>query len=64
MEAILIDTKTLEKVLGVSKKTAVKIGDKADARFMAGTALRWKVKRIEEYIDSVGGINEKSTERI
>lgn len=52
MEAILIDTEKLQELLSVSKKTAVKIGEAADARIQIGRAVRWKVSKIEEYLNT------------
>jgi len=52
MEAILIDTKKLQEVLSVSHDTAVKIGEAAGARVQIGRAVRWKVSKIEEYLNT------------
>lgn len=55
MEPLLVDTKTLEKMLAVSPKTAKKIGEAAGARVQIGRAVRWKLSLINEYLDKLAG---------
>lgn len=50
MEKILINTKELQDVLGVSKNTAIKIGDEAGARVQFGKLLRWNVEKLSSYL--------------
>lgn len=49
----LVDSKELRAMLSVSQKTAEKIGKAAGARVTFGRAVRWKVDRINEYLNSM-----------
>ena len=49
----LVDTKTLQKMLSCCYATAVKVGTEAGAKIRIGTMVRWKVNRINEYLESV-----------
>lgn len=56
----MVNTKTLQKMLGCCYATAVRIGTEAGARFQIGSIVRWKVSRINEYLESTctGGDKE------
>ena len=47
----LIDTKTLQEMLSLTYRPAVKIGMAAGARFQIGRAVRWRLKDIKDYLD-------------
>ncbi|MBQ9031842.1 MAG: hypothetical protein IJ106_10380 [Parasporobacterium sp.] len=48
----LINTKRLQELLGCCYSSAVKIGTAACAKVMVGSSPRWKVSRINEYLES------------
>lgn len=50
MAKLLINTKELEEMLSVSRKTAIKIGNQANARVQIGRSVRWIVSNIEAYL--------------
>lgn len=52
-DQLLVDTKTLQEMLSCCRATAVKIGEAAGARFQIGKVVRWKVDRIEAYLEEV-----------
>lgn len=58
----LVDTKTLQKMLGCCYNTAVRIGKEAGARIQIGSAVRWRVSRISSYLDSISDVNNKEME--
>lgn len=52
MEQIkLINTKQLQLLLGCCYRQARKIGEEAQAKVMIGSAPRWKVSRINQYLE-------------
>ena len=50
-EKLLVNTKELQTMLSCGRHTAEKIGLQADARVQIGRAVRWKVKKIERYLE-------------
>ena len=51
----LISTETLQKLLSCCYRTAVEVGSRAGARIQIGKAVRWKVSRINDYLESICG---------
>ena len=51
----LVDTKSLRKMLGCCHNTAVKIGMAAGARVQIGSMVRWRVRDINKFLDSLQG---------
>lgn len=52
-DILMVDTKTLQKMLSCCYRTAVKIGMEAGARFQLGSVIRWKVSKINAYLENV-----------
>lgn len=52
-ECFLLDTQMLCQWLNLGRNTAIKIGNQANAKFIVGKSVRWKKKRIEDYLDSI-----------
>lgn len=50
---MLINTKTLQKMLGCCYSTAVKIGMEANARVEIKGIVRWRVNKIAAYLDGL-----------
>ncbi len=48
---MLIDTRRLMELLGCCYRSAVKIGMEAGAKVMVGSKPRWKVSRIDQYLE-------------
>ena len=49
---LLVNTSELQQLLGdVCYRTAVKIGEAAGAKIMIGSKPRWKISKIEEYLE-------------
>ena len=56
----LISTETLQKLLSCCYRTAVEVGSRAGARIQIGKAVRWKVSRINDYLESIcGGLDDE-----
>ena len=51
MDKLLVTTKELQGLLSCGYHTAQAIGNDADARVQIGRAVRWKVKKIERYLE-------------
>lgn len=47
----LINTKQLQELLGCGYRKAKEIGEQAEAKFMIGSDPRWKVSRINQYLE-------------
>ena len=47
----LIDTKRLQELLGCCYQSAIKVGMAAGARVMIGRSPRWKLSRINQYLE-------------
>lgn len=58
----LVDTKTLQKMLGCCYNTAVRIGKEAGARIQIGGTVRWRVRKISRYLDKMTGDGEEEDE--
>lgn len=52
-QQILVDTKSLMKMLDSGRANAVKIGEAAKARVQIGSSLFWNVRRIREYLEEI-----------
>lgn len=50
-EKLLVNTKELQEMLSCGRHTAEWIGNDADAKVQIGRAVRWKVKKIEKYLE-------------
>lgn len=48
---LLVNTKELQTMLSCGRHTAEWIGNDAGARVQIGRAVRWKVKKIEQYLE-------------
>ncbi|MCD8196555.1 MAG: hypothetical protein LUE24_05240 [Lachnospiraceae bacterium] len=53
LNALLIDTQTLQNVTASGRKTALEIGEAAGARVKIGRRVLWNVSKIRIYLDSV-----------
>lgn len=51
-EQLLVDTKTLRKILNCGRHSAVKIGEEAHARIKIGGRVLWSKKAIEDFIEN------------
>lgn len=51
MDKLLVTTKELQGLLSCGYHTAQAIGNDAGARVQIGRAVRWKVKKIERYLE-------------
>ena len=56
----LISTQTLQEMLSCCYRTAVQIGTEANARIKIGSMVRWKVNRINEYLESTCAGGDKA----
>ncbi len=51
-EQLLVDTKTLRKILNCGHATAIKIGEQANARIKIGKRVLWSKKAIKDFIEN------------
>ena len=49
--SLLIDTASLQIMLGCGRESAVKIGIDAEARLKVGRRVLWNVEKIKAYIE-------------
>lgn len=52
-EALLVDTRTLQRITGCGRDAATKIGNDAGARVRVGKRLLWNVEKIKAYISRI-----------
>ena len=52
-DALLVDTKTLQRITGCGRDAATKIGNDAGARVRVGKRLLWNVEKIKKYISLI-----------
>ena len=52
-EALLVDTRTLQRITGCGRDAATKIGNDAGARVRVGKRLLWNVEKIKKYISLI-----------
>lgn len=50
---LLVDTEGLKAITQMGKNTAIRIGTEAGARVQIGRSVRWNVRKIETYINSI-----------
>lgn len=50
---LLVDTEGLKALTQMGKNTAIKIGIEARAKVQFGRSVRWNVKKIETYLNSI-----------
>lgn len=50
---ITVDTKHLMKMLDCGRKTAVTIGNDANAEIRVGRRQLWSVRKVKEYVDTL-----------
>lgn len=52
-ELILVNTLGLQEILSCGRASAVDVGTKAGARVQFGRTVKWNVRKVQEYIDSI-----------
>lgn len=52
-EALLVDTRTLQRITGCGRDAATTIGNNAGARVRVGKRLLWNVEKIKAYISRI-----------
>lgn len=50
---ITINTDELQAMLGCGRRSAVQIGELAEARIQFGKRVFWNVKKVKEYVDAI-----------
>lgn len=50
---LLVDTEGLKALTQTGKNTAIKIGMEARAKVQLGRSVRWNVRKIETYLNSI-----------
>lgn len=48
---LAVDTKGLQALLNCGRKSAVDIGENAEARIQIGKRVLWNVNKIQKYLD-------------
>ena len=54
-EKISITTLELQSMLSCGRKSAVDIGEAAEAKIQIGRRILWNVKKIQEYVNLISG---------
>ena len=52
-EKIEVNTNDLQAMLGCGRRSAVQIGELAEARIQFGKRVFWNVKKVKEYVDAI-----------
>lgn len=52
-EKIAVNTSDLQAMLGCGRRSAVQIGELAEARIQFGRRVFWNVKKVKEYVDAI-----------
>lgn len=52
-DALLVDTRTLQRITGCGRDAATKIGNDAGARVRVGKRLLWNVEKIKKHISLI-----------
>ena len=52
-DALLVDTRTLQRITGCGRDSATKLGNDAGARVRVGKRLLWNVEKIKAYISRI-----------
>ena len=48
-----VDTEKLQAILGCGRKTAVRVGENAEAKIRIGKRVFWNVGKIKQYLDDI-----------
>ena len=54
-EKITVTTEGLQALLSCGRKTAIEMGDLAEARVQWGKRVLWNVPKVKEYINLISG---------
>lgn len=54
-EKISITTLELQAMLSCGRKSAVDIGEAAEAKIQIGRRILWNVKKVQEYVNLISG---------
>lgn len=56
-----VNTEELQALLCCGRATAVRIGTEAQARIAIGRRVLWNVARVQEYLDTMAGVEVDAT---
>lgn len=52
-QKLSVDTDGLQAILGCGRKTAVQIGELAEAKIRIGKRVFWNVEKVKQYLDDI-----------
>lgn len=54
-EKIAVNTSDLQAMLGCGRRSAVQIGELAEARIQFGKRVFWNVEKVRAYVNAISG---------
>lgn len=54
-EKIAVNTNDLQAMLGCGRRSAVQIGELAEARIQFGKRVFWNVEKVRAYVNAISG---------
>ncbi|MDD6827721.1 MAG: hypothetical protein PUE12_16745 [Oscillospiraceae bacterium] len=52
-DKMAVDTKTLQVMVGVGRKSAVEIGTASGAKIQIGRRILWNTRKVQRYLDAM-----------